>query len=929
MHSRFHAAQTTPSAGVTTRRTRRCVAAAVPVAMVVAMVVTPAVASASTHTAAAPAVVAADPAAQAARQAAASGQRVELTAETTAYNQTFVNPDGSRTLVQHSEAQRVRRAGEWVGVDTTLRIGADGRVSPVASAVDVSFSGGGNTAMVAVGKDNVTLALTWPGALPTPVLAGDTATYPEVLPGVDLQLKASAESYSQVLVVKNAAAAVNPDLARFTLKVAPGAGDKVVAAGDGGFTVVDTATQNTLTSPAPIMWDSRGSTGATTTGADGAQVDTKTGAEIADHNPKEGDKTTPIHSTVTATAVTLVPDATLLTDTATKYPVFIDPTVGAGQRIRQMVNRSYPTSTEGTNWGGDEGMGYNSYSGVNMKRLFWNYDTTGLGGAQILGSTFSAFQTFAATCAVSQVNMISAEGFSEARSWNTQPPLMRQIDSRSVANGRSGCNPGGALVEFNATSLAQDVVNNGWGNVSIALAAANEGDNNAWKRFRGDATFSITYNNPPNVPLSLHLQNPQSPCVTGVNRPVIGVPNPQMIAYAADPNNDNMTGYFEYWHTGGSQIGTVPTQPVPANTAWAANTPNLPDGIYSYRAITQDTSGAYSPYTGWCEFQIDTVAPVMPVASPVTPGDGNVDSWYAYTVSPGTSTNVVAFEVTLNSDAPSGCTAPTAGSCLSTTPGQPQKLSVIPLTTGPNVVRFWSYNAAGTPSPVSYNTLKVNASLPVGYWRLDEASGGGVDQTGGRTLTPTGGVTRDVGISGDSADRSMLFDGTTGYASTDSAMVDTSHSFSMSAWVNLTDLTRSQTAVGVDGYQLSRAWLGYDATTGNFTFTLPQSDSTSAPLRTAQSAQPAVTGEWDFLVGSYNADTGQMALYVNQESAVTTPAPNAWDAPGYLRVGTNTPVTGRAVTDQQRWQGGVDEVRVWSRTVPSDEVVRLANPYLR
>jgi hypothetical protein len=46
------------------------------------------------------------------------------------------------------------------------------------------------------------IALSWPKPLPAPMVSGDTATYPEVMPGVDLLARAGREGFGHELVVK-------------------------------------------------------------------------------------------------------------------------------------------------------------------------------------------------------------------------------------------------------------------------------------------------------------------------------------------------------------------------------------------------------------------------------------------------------------------------------------------------------------------------------------------------------------------------------------------------------------------------------------------------------------------------------------------------------------------------------------------------------
>lgn len=135
----------------------------------------------------------------AAAQAARTGVRVEVASETTETSVTFVLPDGSRQVEAAAGPIRVRKDGAWVPVDTTLRVTADG-VRPVAVPGERRFSAGGQGPMARLGAggggDARSLEFGWVGSLPAPVLSGDTATYPDVLPGVDLVLTATRKGFS-------------------------------------------------------------------------------------------------------------------------------------------------------------------------------------------------------------------------------------------------------------------------------------------------------------------------------------------------------------------------------------------------------------------------------------------------------------------------------------------------------------------------------------------------------------------------------------------------------------------------------------------------------------------------------------------------------------------------------------------------------------
>jgi len=137
--------------------------------------------------------------------ARSTGQPVQVNSETTEDTEVFANPDGTLTARITNQAVRVQRNGLWVPIDTGLKFDGAGTVRPTATVVDVTLSGGGTGPMVVLRDGTKQLALTWPGALPVPALDNDTATYPEVLPGVDLKLRVSTYGIAQVLVVKSAA----------------------------------------------------------------------------------------------------------------------------------------------------------------------------------------------------------------------------------------------------------------------------------------------------------------------------------------------------------------------------------------------------------------------------------------------------------------------------------------------------------------------------------------------------------------------------------------------------------------------------------------------------------------------------------------------------------------------------------------------------
>ncbi|WP_330174152.1 hypothetical protein [Streptomyces sp. NBC_01498] len=196
--------------------------------------------------------------AEALSQAKLSGQDVEVVSLRGESSETFATPEGSLEAREYLRPVWTREAGEWRPIDTDLARSADGgMIRPGATTVGLSFSGGGDGPLVRMERAGRTLALSWPlGDVPAPVVDGETATYPEILPDVDLRLGAQEDGFSQLLVVKSAEAAGNEALEELRLALAT-EGMHVRTTDSGGLEAVDAGAAGTVFEAAtPVMWDS-------------------------------------------------------------------------------------------------------------------------------------------------------------------------------------------------------------------------------------------------------------------------------------------------------------------------------------------------------------------------------------------------------------------------------------------------------------------------------------------------------------------------------------------------------------------------------------------------------------------------------------------------------------------------------------------------
>jgi hypothetical protein len=136
-------------------------------------------------------------------------------------------------------------------VDTTLVRQADGSVAPRAAASNMVFSGGGDAALARIAAGADWMARSWPAVLPPA-----TATYPNVLPEVDVVVEAGVEGFAEFVVVRSAKAAANPALARLRFGLA--SSGLTIHEEDGGIVALAAGGKPVFSGPAPRMWDSAG-----------------------------------------------------------------------------------------------------------------------------------------------------------------------------------------------------------------------------------------------------------------------------------------------------------------------------------------------------------------------------------------------------------------------------------------------------------------------------------------------------------------------------------------------------------------------------------------------------------------------------------------------------------------------------------------------
>jgi hypothetical protein len=167
-------------------------------------------------------------------------------------------------------------------------------------------------------------------------------------------------------------------------------------------------------------------------------------------------------------------------------------------------------------------------------------------------------------------------------------------------------------------------------------------------------------------------------------------------------------------------------------------------------------------------------------------------------------------------------------------------------------------------------------------------------------------------------DGGLTLDGNDQYLRGFAPGVDTSTSFSVSAWVKLSSMPIWNAAVvSQDGAQISAFFLQYRADTGTWSFNVSEADTVAVPNPPALSASPAVANRWTHLAGVYDDDADALRLYVDGVLSGAVAKTADWVSAGPLIVGAGW--FGAARVDHL--PGTVDEVHTFRRALTTTEVL--------
>jgi len=708
---------------------------------------------------------------QASARARATGRPVTVSALTTPTSVTVARPDGRFALTESAVPVRARSDGRWKNLNPVLHHNANGTISPAVTSSALTLSGGGTGPLAVMTTDARTLSLSWPaGPLPSPSVSGATATYANVLPGVDLAVTASAQGgFSEVFIVKTAAAAANPALASLKL-TASAPGLTVTADGSGNLQAAPgPQAVPVFTASAPLAWDSAPPPASmpTTTNQDGTLVNAQTGlpADSSATAPGSAAHSATVAVTVSGNTITLSPPASVLAASGTVYPVYIDPTwwpAGSSASAWTQVDQGYPTTSY---WKESSYLqsglcpvslsppgACGSGNGVEVARSFVRLPIPSqLTGASVINAAYLyTTENWAPSCTQKSVRLYTTGGISSSTTWNNQPSWSSSYLYQNAAFGYSSSCPASANdVTWTVTStISNDVgstTSQTWG-----IRAADETSELGWKQFyNGGGSNSkyyphltVYYNDPPNRP-SGRTTNPGGSCqYSAGTAPVIGNDDVTFSADVSDDDGDNnLTTRFIILNSDGSTAYDSSVQGTSFKSGNNATAPltltrSVMQGLHSggattaytyhWYAMTTDDNGLTNTMpSDECYFTYNPVGPSAP--SVTVPSSGmlgqQVSATFSTTGCSSSSPCPASYTYQLGASTPVPVNIATSSSCTTTSTSASCTLNIPIQRYGPML--FTVYGTASNGNLSEASTQQLTGNPPATAYTDGDVNGDG------------------------------------------------------------------------------------------------------------------------------------------------------------------------------------------------------------
>ncbi|WP_399925104.1 LamG-like jellyroll fold domain-containing protein [Streptomyces kanamyceticus] len=541
----------------------------------------------------------------------------------------------------------------------------------------------------------------------------------------------------------------------------------------------------------------------------------------------------------------------------------------------------------------------------------------------------------------------------------------------------------------NLTSTVRSLADGKISRLTLMLRAKDESEPRAWKRFDSNAELKVWYVHKPGVPASVgaipgtgtkaYCRPSSEPLTVTTATPTVQA----RVQTKVEQHQGEEEGYLQAEFvmqrsstdtTSGSWSDVWSTYKPPSGwdpdgTLEKATTDKRADGgLYRFKARTQShwnyngkSGDLFSPYSSWCYLRIDSTAPKAPTivtGAPYTEcttndcaphgGPGEPGS---FTFKPNTADkDVKAYRwrlLTSDADATKTVNAATTNASVTVKDVKPGLPGTQTLAVEASDLKLDKDGRVRWGPPAEFAFKTGTAAGSTGRWRFDDgAPGSGLmtakdtGETGPRhdvvlrDEAGTGWSTMGRRGAGDYALRlnDNLSDPTqqVGYASTDGVSVNSQDSFTISAWVYLTDASANRTVLAAPGEHGAAFTLYYSATHKKWVFNRTDQDK-DGPVyirSLAETAGPPLK-VWTHLTGVFDTQkdgdksNDTIQLFVNGRpqgspvvlaDAAATYTP--WTADRNLMVGRSK-VGG---SYGEYFHGRIDEIAIWQRLLTPEEI---------
>ncbi len=366
--------------------------------------------------------------------------KLELTDKRTKYSTRYLNPDGSFTEEIFIEPQFYQDPidKKWKKIDKSIKASSKkpGKHENAAADFTTLFadeSGTDELASIEKGGKSISLIPVQASKAKASV-KNNEITYSGIYPNTDIRYRVKGDGLKEDIILHTY---TNNNTFSFEVKVN---GLKSVVDKDGIIYFSDQKGKKLWQFEKPYMTD-----------ASGKHSDRVT-LSLRESNGK--------------TFVDVIADQAFLTDTNTKYPVTIDPTVTAVEVLRDMfIASGFPASSYASNT--YLSTGYDSYYGA-TRSLIQFYLPSLPSDSEISSATFQAYQTEYNASSVTVDLFRINSSWTNNETWNTQPTISSTPES-TVTNSANN-----TYWQWNVTNLVKDWYNGVKPNYGLMLKQRDE-----------------------------------------------------------------------------------------------------------------------------------------------------------------------------------------------------------------------------------------------------------------------------------------------------------------------------------------------------------------------------------------------------------------------------------------------------------------------